>query len=123
MCCVAAALVLSGCAAPSSYSGLVASSRADYEHAVLSREAAASPRAKATRQARRATPRVAAASEQPQAAGSSEPISPTAVSTTGMMAPPGLNPAGSPAWEREHLEWERRDQELRRKLQGVCRGC
>jgi hypothetical protein len=29
----------------------------------------------------------------------------------------------SPAWQREHAQWERMDNELKRKLQGICTGC
>lgn len=30
---------------------------------------------------------------------------------------------GSPAWKREQLETERQERELRRAINGVCRGC
>jgi len=48
---------------------------------------------------------------------------PVTDSTTGTTHNPGYYPIGSPAWEREHTEWVRRDEELRQKLQGVCRNC
>jgi hypothetical protein len=86
-----AALALSGCAAQSSYSGLVARSHADYERAVLSGERtvvsdedAVLSQEGEVRPKARAKPRRAYASQRPPpAAAASERASPGGPSTTG----------------------------------------
>jgi hypothetical protein len=146
ICVLSAALALSGCAGYSSYSGAIAQSRAEYERAVLAGERTAPPRrAYASKR-----PRPVVAAEQPIPSEASTIGSGFAQAPTRALNPelrrqeiaprrdPALLPAsassdasptqaphpmGSPAWQREHAQWERMDNELKRKLQGICTGC
>jgi hypothetical protein len=145
ICVLSAALALSGCAGYSSYSGAIAQSHAEYERAVLAGERSAPPRrAYASKR-----PRPVVAAEQPIPSEASTIGSGLAQTPARVLDPelrrqeiaprrdPGVLPAsassdagaaqphpmGSPAWQREHAQWERMDNELKRKLQGICTGC
>jgi hypothetical protein len=151
---VTAALALSGCAAQSSYSGLVARSHADYERtavwggrAVLSEEGEVRPeeRAKPRRTYASKRPRPVAAAAERESPGDSATTggalagtparardlnqgdlhltnAPSATITDATESEEG-DPLESPAWQRENAKWERMENDLKRKLRGICTGC
>ena len=130
VCLIAAALALSGCGSYSSYSPLIAKSRAEYEQAVLSGRAAPARRAYARRTIHR--PAVAAAAADGTSTGSmaatpapatpiaTRGIAPRNPSTIGSSLRDNPFPVGSPEW---HAEWRRMDENLQRKLNSICASC
>jgi hypothetical protein len=117
LCLLVAALALSGCGAHSSYSQLVAQSRAEYELAVLKGRGApvAAYRVYASRA--KARPRRAVAIETRPAADSRAA---RAAVTTGASRMDNPHPVGSAEW---HAEWQRHDDNLKRRLNSICSTC
>jgi hypothetical protein len=127
VCLIAAALALSGCASYSSYSPLIAKSRAEYEQVVLSGRGATARRVYATRRIRR--PAVAAAVDgtptgsvavAPASATAPRAVAPRNPSTIGSSVRENPYPVGSAEW---HAEWRRMDENLQRNLNSICRSC
>jgi hypothetical protein len=141
-----AALALSGCAGYSNYSGVIAQSHAEYERAVLAGDRSAPPRrAYASKRARPVVaaerPRQVEAStiggslpqatapaldpgmRQRQTAPSRDPAVVPASGAADAALVQSPNPMASPAWEREHAQWRQMENDLKRKLESICRGC
>jgi hypothetical protein len=110
--CLAAALAVSGCAAPSSYSTLTQcpSCGEGVEPAVVSDEP--EPRPGGT-----------AGGARERAARAAVPETQRRAFTTNLAAYPPIPIFNSPEGERERRQSERLDKELERTLQSVCRGC
>ena len=111
ICLMVAALALSGCAS-SSYSQLIAKSRAEYEQTVLAGRAAPARRAAPRAYATRRMPRPAVTAADPRAAA-------RASDTVGSVRQNPF-PVGSPDW---HAEWKRMDQDLEKRLRTICSAC
>jgi hypothetical protein len=119
ICPLAAALVLSGCTAQSSYSEFIAKSHSDYERAVLSGEAQQPDEATTTGGGFLQT-----AKRVPAFHPGRRPRETAQLSSPSSSAGTGEVQAGSPAWEKEadaRLEELRKDFE--RKLPDICTGC
>jgi hypothetical protein len=109
---LAAALVLSGCAAPSTYSTLITPCQCD--EAIEREIAGGEPAPRPAGPARGARERAARAAV---------PESPRRAFTTDLSAYPPIPIFNSPQWEQERRQSERLDKELERTLSSVCRGC